>query len=353
MYEITLKGTPYERGVQQGKAFSRQMGELFNQCSTWLGGLPQGMIEKIRDRMIGAVQIIYPEMITELEGIAAGSGMSFGDVCTLNFVSAIGSLNGCTNIIAIKTDEGPALAKTSDIGDDYAYYCIQRVEPSQKYSYFAISWTGCLWAEVGLNSSGLALGQSSGPIMPGQNGVGIPTLEYPRLILENCSKVEEAIQFCEATPMAGKGLNIAMVDDSGKAAVVEKSGTTTAIRRPNPHNQQAIPGVAFNGVYCTNHFLQPEMQGMKPLEIAGLPNLAENSRHRLANVIHFFESSPSPAISDLIGLINTGIESDGILQTQFPELTTHYAYLLLPAKREMRISKGIPYKDVEFSTIRL
>jgi len=352
MYEITLKGTAHERGFQQGQVFGKLILELFGQCPIWLGNMPHERAAKIRGTMVNSLRSLCPEMVEELEGIAEGAGMPFHDVCTLNFVSAIGALNGCTNVVALKTEEGPVLAKTSDIGSDYAYYSIQRVEPKQGYSYFAISWVGCLWAEVGINSAGLATGQGSAPTMPGQRGEGIPTLEYPRVILERCSTVVEAIQFCQDTPMAGKGLNIALVDGAGQAAVVEKSGTKFAVRRPLVGGNPPLLGRAMNGLYCTNHFLEPEMQGMIPLVIPDIPSLTDNSQKRLANVARFFKETPSPTVEDMVSLLKTSFEEGGLCQHTYPQLTTHYSYIVLPSKREMRISQGIPCKDVTFSAYR-
>lgn len=353
MYEITLKGTAHERGVQQGQAFGNLMLELFAQCRIWLGNMPNEEVARIRDTMVNSLRSLCPEMVEELEGIAEGAGMPFDDVCIFNFVSAIGALTGCTNVITLKTGEGPILAKTSDIGSDYAYYCVQSVEPEQGYSYFAISWVGCLWAEVGINSAGLATGQGSAPTMPGQDGEGIPTLEYPRPILERCSSVAEAVQFCQSTPMAGKGLNIALVDATGQAAVVEKSGTKFAVRRPLVNGDNPVPGAVVDGLYCANHFLDTEMRGMIPLAIPGIPSLTDNSQKRLANIARFFKETLSPAVKDMVSLLTRDVEEDGLCQHRYPELTTHYSYIVLPSKREMRVGQGIPCKDITFSTYHL
>lgn len=354
MYEIMLTGTARERGLQQGRVFRNLMLELLTQCPVWLGDMPHDRVAMIRDMMVRSLRKLCPEMVEELEGIAEGAGMGFDDVCTLNFVSAIGALNGCTNVIALKTEEGPVLAKTSDIGNDYAYYSIQHVKPDSGYSYFAVSWSGCLWAEVGINSAGLAAGQGSAPTMPGQRGEGIPTLEYPRVILQRCSTVAEAIDFCEDVPMAGKGLNIALVDSTGQAAVVEKSGTRCAVRYPLARgNRSTVLGTVVDGLYCANHFLEPEMQGMIPLAIPGLPSLTENSQKRLENVARFFQKTPSPGVRELISLLNTSIEEGGLCQDIYPELTTHYSYLVLPLKREIRIGQGTPCHEFTFSSHRL
>lgn len=330
MYHLSLAGTPTERGFAQGRAYGHLMREELARCPVWLGGMAPERIAAVRDTMVRALDDLCPEMVEELRGLAAGSGLGFEEVCVLNFVSAIGALHGCSNLVACAPagERGPILAKTSDIGDDYRYYSLQEVEPSQGYPYLAVSWVGCLWAEVGVNAAGLACGQGSAPTMPGQVGYGIPTLEYPRVLLERCADVDEAVQFCFDTPMAGKGLNIALVDALGGAAIVEKSGTKAAVRR-------LLAGATSGGLYCANHFLDPAMEPMIPLSIPGLPELSENSQVRLGHAANFLAHHPRPSRQSLLSLLTTALEEGGLCQQLYPELTTHYIYLVRPEAREM------------------
>jgi len=153
--------------------------------------------------------------------------------------------------------------------------------------------------------------------------------------------------------MAGKGLNIALVDGAGQAAVVEKSGTKFAVRRPLVNAETPVPGAVVDGVYCANHFLDPGMQGMTPPVVPGGLNVADNSQKRLANIARFFEETPFPTVEDMVSLLKTSFEEGGLCQHTYPEMTTHYSYIVLPSKREMRVSQGIPCKDITFSTHRL
>jgi predicted choloylglycine hydrolase len=346
MLTITLRGTARERGIAQGSAFRRELHALLVNCPVWLGNMPPGQVARVRDTMFGALGTLCPQMVEELEGIAQGADMSLQDVALINFVSAIGALAGCSNLIVqtAAPDGGPILAKTSDIGDDAAYYSLQRVEPDHGHAYLAISWAGCLWAEVGVNAAGLAAGQSSAPTMPGQEGFGIPTLEYPRVILEQCATIAEAVEFCEETPMAGKGLNIALADASGDAAVVEKSGTRTAVRWLSQ---------AVGAIFCTNHFLDPSMEGMKPLSIPGITGLTENSVRRMDNMARFLVGTRHPTMADLKDLLARGIDDGGLYQDEHPALTTHYAYLVLPVQREMQIGEGTPCHRIEYTSYSL
>lgn len=341
MFEITLIGSPHDRGVLQGQTFTRELHILADSVPTWLGNLPAARLKEIQDQMVGYLSHAFPEMVTELEGIAAGSGLPFETICTVNFVSAISALNGCTNLVVLNTAPGPLLAKTSDIGEDYKYYSVQEVHPEKGYAYFAVGWVGTLWAEVGINAAGLAVGQSSGSTQLGQSGAGLPTLEYPRMILECCANVEEAIAFCRRTPMAGKGLSIALVDASGGGVVIEKSGTAMAVRYPLANGQKAGLGTAPNSVYCANIFLDKQMQGFTELAMPGVPSLVDNSRQRLEIVDNFLRQNPTPSIKSLETLMQTPLLGQGLCQQMYTQLMTHFAYILLPRERKMILFEGV------------
>jgi len=342
MFEITLEGSPYERGLKQGSVFIKELSELAKEYSTWLGDISPDQVNYVRNNMVEYLDKNFPEMKSELEGISKGSGIPFDLICNINFVSAIGALKGCTNIVILSTEDGPLLAKTSDIGNDYKYYSIQKVIPKDDQQFFAISWAGALWAEVGINSSGLVAGQSSGPTQNGQSGFGIPTLQYPRFILEKCSSVEEAIEFCKTIPMAGKGLSIALVDKFGNGAIVEKSGTAFAVRYPTNNVGQGQIGTSINGVYCTNIFLEKEMQGFGELSLSGVPSLEENSKLRLDAVNSFLTENPKPTKKNIEDILITPLQQGGICQLTYEPLITHYAYIISPVKNKMSIYEGIP-----------
>ncbi|PKM69759.1 MAG: hypothetical protein CVU94_02360 [Firmicutes bacterium HGW-Firmicutes-19] len=346
MFEITLTGSPYERGVQQGKAYNQELRKLADAVPTWLGNMTPARVTEIQDRMVIFLRESFPEMISELEGIAFGSGLSFDTICTVNFVSAISALNGCTNMISLNAVPGPILAKTSDIGEDYKFYAIQKVHPENGMAYLAVGWAGCLWAEVGINAAGLAVGQSSGPTQIGQNGAGLPTLEYPRYILERCRNVNEAITFCKQTPMAGKGLNIAVVDAAGEGVIIEKSGTAIAIRYPTLEKSNKGLGAAQESVYCANVFLENEMQGFKELSIPDLPSLTDNSLLRLEIVDRFLKQNPNPTIQSIETLLQTPLLGQGLCQQEYTPLLTHFAYILLPQQRKMILYEGVAEKKL-------
>jgi predicted choloylglycine hydrolase len=346
MYEITLEGNPHERGIKQGLVYAKELVSLASEYPKWLGNMDQTSVNKIRTQMVNFLDQNFPEMVIELKGIAEGSGISFDLICNINFVSAIGALNGCTNLVLLDSEEGPVLAKTSDIGDDFKYYSIQKVIPGNGNQYLAISWVGSLWAEVGINSSGLIAGQSSGPTQKGQIGWGIPTLQYPRVILEKCTTVHDAVEFCKNTPMAGKGLSIALLDRFGDSAIVEKSGNSTAVRYSLKKEEPRRIGVSINGVYCTNIFLENEMQGFEELCLSGVPSLKENSKIRLEIVESFFKNNPSPSIQKIENFLKSPLQNEGICQNTYEPLMTHFAYIISPLQNKMTVYEGVADNNI-------
>ena len=337
MREITLRGTPFERGFQHGKAFADEIRSLIErECALGLGGMPRGQVEAVRDNMVAYLQKYEPQMVEEIKGVAAGSGTAPEEIFEMNSLSAIGALaSGCTNIILEQSDDGPVLGKTSDIGEDYRYYLLQRVYPDEGYAFLGVGWVGSLWPEAGINEQGVVIGQSSAPIQPDQRGYGIPTLLYPRLSLLRCANTEEVIALSEARDMAGKGLNIAVLDRNGEGVILERSGTKQAVRR----SERGI-------VFCTNHFVSEEMQGMIPLSVPGVSGLRENSEGRFRRLgSAFAHQEPPYPVSLLKRLLSSHEDEGGVCQHVSIQMTTHYAFLLYPEKREMWITDGPPCEN--------
>ena len=141
--------------------------------------------------------------------------------------------------------------------------------------------------------------------------------------------------------MAGKGLNIAVVDAVGHGAVIEKSGTATAVRYPLSDGQDKLPGAAPGSVYCTNIFLDQEMQGFTELSIPGLPSLTDNSQQRLDILDRYLRQNPAPTIHSLETLLKTPMLGQGLCQQSYSPLVTHFAYMLFPSQRKMTLYEGV------------
>jgi len=213
----------------------------------------------------------FPELLEELDGLAEGAGVPAERVRLASISNALASLPregetepppiaGCSQVALGKTERGPAVLKTDDlrigqpavapeeaaaiIAKKPERLFVARAHPSHGLATLVLSDWGTLWTECGVNERGLALGQSSGrPALLPQDGRGIPQHLLPTLLLSRCADVEEAAEFALSHPVAGKGINIVLVDALGRVLVMEKCGRRTGLVRPPER-----------AGYCTNHY---------------------------------------------------------------------------------------------------
>lgn len=334
MHEIVLEGSPYERGITHGRQFADIIkAAIIEYCK--FGGAFTERINLYGRRMFDYLQNSFPDLVEELRGISDGAQIDFGDILLLNFFPGLLNLPiYCTNIAFVNSCDGPIHGRTSDIGSDYHYYLLQRVTPNEGgQEFLSVNWAGTIWTGVGINASGLSVGQSSAPTAPGQDGIGISTLIMPRPVLQYCRNTREAMNLLERFRLAGKGLNVALLDETGDAAVVEKS-----------HDKQAVREAEEGVVFCSNHFVEETMQGMIPLRIDGIE---ENSTGRYQLLSNIFGTDKNIAAHGIEGMkkllrIHANDDRPGICQHVPPNLISWYAYILLPRKREMWICDGPP-----------
>lgn len=339
MLHMKLSGSARERGLAQGEAFRAPIRELLELSkSMFLSGVKLEDAEFWLDRMRGYTREHEPGLVEEMDGVAAGAGISAEDAFLLNAVSAVSALGPqCTNVALPGSSDGPLLAKTSDIGDDYRYYMLQETETEDGERFIGIGWVGSVWLEVGLNARGLAVGQSSGPIAPKQDGFGLPTLIFPRPLLEQCGDVTEALRYLDGRRMAGKGLSMMLLDSAGGCAVAEKSGKFQRVRE-----------VSGPALYCTNHFVGEGMAEFADIQVGGI---RANSLARYAYLSDWTASQADRAgIAELQQLLRS--HEAPICQHGHAELSTHYAYVIAPAKREFMVTDGHPCEQ-RFQTYRL
>lgn len=339
MLHIQLAGTPRQRGLIHGETYRDRIRELLELAQTVF--LPEGLAVEsgaILDRMFRYTRENEPEMAEEMAAIAEASNLSVSEIFLLNAVSAISAIGpNCTNIALSKSKDGPLLAKTSDIGMDYPYYLLQETTLQSGVRFIGIGWVGGVWIEVGLNHYGLAIGQSSAPIAPGQDGSGLPTLLCPRPALEKSRTVQEAVAYLESRRMAGKGLNMMLLDSNGDSAVVEKSGAYQHVRLTDQ-------GV----LYCTNHFLAGHMKDFKTFQVDGIE---DNSRRRYDYLDgQPLDGSGLMGIPDLQELLRS--HEGSICQHGMRDLATRYAYVLAPQSRMFSITDGYPCQN-EFQVFHI
>ena len=281
---LTLAGTARERGLAHGAALAAALspsprGERESPVSR--AGHDYAAVLAGREALWGRMQAyladFFPEVLAELDGIAEGAGLAPEQVRLGSSANSLSALprageseppppGACSQVGLGRTERGPVLFKTDDLRIGQPAIAAEqaaRIVAERQRSLLVLRETppagsaeratlrlgdwGTLWTECGVNEAGLALGQSSGhPAFMPQDGYGIPQHLFPLLLLRRCASTDEARDFALSHPLAGKGLNVVVVDALGQVLVIEKSGSRTGLTRP-------AGGVGC----CTNHFRHP------------------------------------------------------------------------------------------------
>jgi isopenicillin-N N-acyltransferase-like protein len=305
MLQVTTAGTPYERGRQYGAQLAAQVRRRAPAHPIHPGGAtPEGAVA---GRMLDYLQRYEPALVEEMRGLAAGAEVPFEAVFHLNvatfvryvldYPAAGGAAAGgaaapgpdphpaCTNIAFAHTAAGPLLGKTNDGGAPVPperqpeTWVLQRVRPADAPPYLLLAPVGALAGVAGLSAGGFAVGQSAAQVVPGQDGAGMPSNLILRPLLERCHTVSEALDLLAMRPLAGKGLNLMLLDAGGTVRAAETSAGRLGFRRPD-----ASGALAFS-----NHCHTPALRALPPR-----PD-RDNSHHRWDRLQRLLETSSASA----------------------------------------------------------
>lgn len=271
---IELSGSAYERGQQHGVAAKSQVqrsiasySRLFAYCGiSWADA--QQMGSAYRD-LIGDLDT---DLLTEIEGIAHGSGRHINEILALNARTEllppsypgephpsrnkILAVNGqdnlpdwgeCTSLAVkpLQSETGTTLlAQNWDwLGAQRGALVLLRVRLASGAAYLTLTEAGML-AKIGLNSHGFGVCLNILRSTDDGANPGLPVHVLLRKLLE-CSSVAEAISLAGRQTF-GASSSVMCADVTGQTAALEFS----------PRGLEVIPGA--QAVLChTNHFLAP------------------------------------------------------------------------------------------------
>lgn len=237
---IKVSGTPFEAGKAKG-ASVRMF--LANKCRYMVNEHhSQEWISRLLSRAEQSLKRTgeyFSAVVEEIEGVAAGGGIP------VEYAAALFSANDvppsgdeCTNVVFARTPDGPVWGGNAD-GCLFPMVELRDVSGAYRSVIGHGNITGLVGGYGGINEHGLALGSSG--ISPGQEGGRIPACyrvdvdhtqdaaeplaicPQIRLMLDLCKTVDEAVEFLSRPEVRGQG-NCAMVDETGKSAVVERAG---------------------------------------------------------------------------------------------------------------------------------
>lgn len=229
MYHGRFNGTHYEIGLKWG-------GLLLKNGKKLLDGVPFPITEeriKFSRRCIPSYEQYFPEVLEEIEGIAAGQKIASEKLmAVLLSMYCIMPEQKCS-CVAFKNENHIILARNSDFLteiDKLYMNCIYKIKKPAAFGppySFQGNTTAFVEMEDGVNERGLAIGLTA--VWPSVLGAGLNAGMILRYGLERCATVPEFTEALKALPIASSQTFTA-ADRQGNAAVIECNAEQTEIR---------------------------------------------------------------------------------------------------------------------------
>lgn len=271
---VTAIGTPYQRGQAHGSLLAARLrafveddlcrlNRLLPEPTTLAALAPQ--LEAYREQL----SLGCPDLLTEVEGLADGAGISSDEALLLQLrreimgFRRIPTMGDCTTYARLgeRPGAGTVLAQTVDLnGDLDDVLSVLHVGDSEQGRQSLVLSLGGLLGYLGINSDGLAIGINL--VLGGRWSPGIPPYLVVRHLLDTTGSVEEALAVLPTLNISSSR-TLTLLDRRGVACVeILDNELRVAHGRSSVH---------------TNHFLQPEFAPRDDLN----PFALNSSRQRL------------------------------------------------------------------------
>ncbi|MGD1118446.1 MAG: C45 family peptidase [Dehalococcoidales bacterium] len=197
---VEVSGTNYEMGFQYGAA-CLEIAKMLDMTCQFFGGRDKvnSLMERFLPLYLPPTEKYAPEIVAEMQGMAAGAKVDFRDILFLNItyeISVPAVMGGCTSFAASgeATAGGQVIAgQNFDFISPWEEYLILlKMKPVNAPKFLAVTAAGCLGL-FGLNSAGFSLNlnllKNKESLTP---AVGVPTHVILRKVF-SCESLSEAI----------------------------------------------------------------------------------------------------------------------------------------------------------------
>ena len=332
MFKFATQGSPYERGLKQGRAcadlargwMQRTLDELAHKrgCASVLELINQVDAQVSRLRL--HTERAAPRAIEECCGIAAGMELDERTYFTATMVFQLSSAPPSCSTLGFRDTQGrPMFAKTDDIFEhELGNNVLQFTRPDDGIAHTALHFAGTIWTVAGINSAGLAMGMTGipGPTIAGD---GYSDLVGLHALLPDCATVNEALSHIEAQKINHYGYSLMLADASGNLALVEKNGAGMALL-------EAFPG---DFLAHTNHILDPCLRALSPKQAEPFHT---NGIRRLDRIMHIAPtlSRDAQGLADFLADKGPG---GAIWQEGDDDIFTDFGVVFMPHARQAHL----------------
>ena len=359
---IRVTGSPYERGRQYGAQAQQRIHRSISsyaQMFEYLAGWDWVRATAEAQRFLPAIEDFGASYVDELAGIAAGAGVSLGDILALNVRTEIvyaarvraaiaqPAPAECSAFATVAPDGGVLAGQNWDWWP-FARDCVVVLQavPDDGPAFVTVVEAGLL-AKFGANSDGLAVMTNALACTDDQGDAAVPYHVILRGLLD-CETTAAALSRLEQSARASSA-NYLLADRSGAIVDVEaRPGGADTLHRLEPDDRRVL--------LHTNHFESPDFDGVDYADL-----VASTSRFRLDRVSTVVAASDQPgdltvfesALSDHTNAPDSVCRHpDAALPPPDQSMTVASALIDL-TRRRIRLSEGPPcepgYEDLDCS----
>lgn len=191
-----------------------------------------------------------PDVLTELEGIAAGADVPLAAVLLANHVDLNPETDRCTPIILRESPDGPIIAKNNDAPPHEENPFVLRIcHPDHGLPCIHLTYAGWLSGLDAMNADGLANTHASVGSRFSRPGPRIDIRLVTYQLMRQCRTLQAFSEALQQTPLTGKGFNVAVADRTGDTAIIDAAVPLIAVR------DRQIPFA-----YATNIYRAPGLE---------------------------------------------------------------------------------------------
>lgn len=367
LYELYVEGSPFERGVVNGKLTKELVvtqEDYFNEQINKM--IPSRSYLKFLKYVIGWFNRDLDKNVTEeykeeIYGVSESASDQYAYIGTnyqriLNYHAAhdIGhalqnmALVGCTSFGTwgnASLDSTMIIGRNFDfyVGDDFAKNKIVVFEnPSHGYKFMSISWGGFIGVVSGMNEKGLTVtinaAKSSIP-----SGSATPVSLVAREILQYARNIKEAVAIAGKRKMfVSESFLVGSASDN-KAVIIEKTPDSLDVYDPQSDH-----------IICANHFQSKGLAGSGPnieqIKASASPYRYERLQELMAEKGKNTVQKTADILRDRKGLhgADIGVGNEKALN----QLIAHHAVIFEPQKLMVWVSTS-PWQLGEFAAYDL
>ncbi|MFD7847703.1 C45 family autoproteolytic acyltransferase/hydrolase [Nocardia sp. NPDC059764] len=276
-----------------------------------------------------AVSAALPDLAAEVEGLAAGAGITSEQAWLLQIrreimgYQRVPTSGDCTTYARLGSGAHPTvLAQTVDLnGDLDDQIAVLRISRQDSPRTVLLLSFGGLLGYLGVNSDGLAIGLNL--VLGGDWRPGVPPYLAIRHLLDTCATAARAVEMLRTIPLASsRSLTLADPVDSYCVEAIESS----------------IHLVAQGDSVHTNHFLHPDLVARDELNV--FARNASIRRHTActSTLAALPSTAGVPAHFDLLCQPPIRVPDHGDIRRE----RTVAAVVLTPADRRLHLRPGDP-----------